>query len=75
MKVKNSLNVKIGSRLQEIRESQGLSLEDLSSQTGIGLIHLIQIEKGKGSTSIIMISRITQALNASVEIVELPKLK
>jgi|WetSurMetagenome_2_1015567.scaffolds.fasta_scaffold676333_1 transcriptional regulator with XRE-family HTH domain len=60
----------IGAKLSELRNKKGLSQRALGELTGINHSNIFKIEKGKISASIETISRICDALNASLEIIE-----
>jgi transcriptional regulator with XRE-family HTH domain len=52
----------IGSKVREIREGKGLTIEQLAFEVGIESKQLIRIELGQINTSLFQIFRITQAL-------------
>lgn len=63
MEVKKSeLCFLIGSKLRNIREKKGLTIEHLAFDVGIDSKQLIRIELGQINTSLFQIFRITQAM-------------
>ena len=56
----------IGSKLRELRSSKGITIEQLSFQTGIDSKQIIRIELGQINTSIFQIYRITNALSVDI---------
>lgn len=52
----------IGSKVRDIREKKGLTIERLAFEVGIESKQLIRIELGQINTSIYQIYRITKAL-------------
>lgn len=61
---------RIGICLSEMRKKRGLSQRSLEKLTGINHSNILKIEKGETSTGIETLSKICEALNASIEIVE-----
>lgn len=59
----------IGQRIREIRELNGMSLEDLSAKTDIQANNLRNIESGRLSINTDMLCLIANALDAHVSIV------
>ena len=53
--------------LKDIRERNGLSLEQLSKMTGVSSSHLNYIEKNEKMPTLIVSVMIAQALNIKVE--------
>jgi len=54
---------RIGEHIREFRESAGMSLEDLSSKTGIAVPNLSRLEHGKHSPMIETLQKIARALD------------
>lgn len=61
---------KIGSRIKEIRSSQGLTQQDLADRCGITRTTISKIESGKFNLSIDLLNRILSPLNAEILIKE-----
>lgn len=59
----------IGTKLRELRESKGLSLRQLAELTGFAHQNIYKIEQGRYSVGIDVLSKICDALDAKVEIV------
>lgn len=57
---------KIGSRLKELREGKGLTLEALSHEVELEISQLHRIEKGKLNASISTLSQICKGLGISL---------
>lgn len=65
----NNERIRIGSRLRELREAQGLTTTQLGEKCGLSHSTISKVENGKWSASIDMLSRICEALVAKVEII------
>ena len=63
---RTEFSVIIGSKLRELRSSKGITIEQLSFQTGIDSKQIIRIELGQINTSIFQIYRITNALSVDI---------
>lgn len=61
---------KIGSRIKEIRSSQGLTQQDLADRCGVTRTTISKIESGKFNLSIDLLNRILSPLNAEILIRE-----
>jgi len=61
--------LRIGSRLREIREAQGLTTTQLGEKCGLTPSTISKVENGRWSASIDILSKICDALGARVEIV------
>lgn len=59
----------IGSRLREIRESQGLSLVEIAERSGIRPASVSKIEQGKFRVDLDVLHRIASAMGCRVDIV------
>jgi len=60
------LLIDIGKTVQQLREAQGLSLQDLGSRAGVTASFLSQMENGKCSVSITTLDRIALALGVTI---------
>lgn len=61
----HNLSATIGKRIREIRNAQGISLEELSFKAGLNAAHLGQIERGLRNPTIETLERIATALDVS----------
>lgn len=61
--------LRIGSRLRELREAQGLTSTQLGEMCGLTQSTISKVENGKWSVSIDILSKVCEALGARVEIV------
>jgi transcriptional regulator with XRE-family HTH domain len=61
--------IRIGSRLRELREAQGLTTTQLGERCGLTQSTISKVENGKWSVSLDILSKICEALGARVEIV------
>lgn len=61
--------LRIGNRLREIREAQGLTTTQLGGMCGLTQSTISKVENGKWSVSLDILSKISEALGARVEIV------
>lgn len=62
-----SLRVRVGRRLQELREKRGLNQTQLSDMAGINRSHLSQIENGAAAPRLDTIDDIAKALGITLE--------
>jgi transcriptional regulator with XRE-family HTH domain len=58
---------KLGSRIKEIRKTQGLSFNKLSADHGYEKSSLSKLEAGKANATIKTLFRLSVALNVSVD--------
>lgn len=65
----NNERIRIGNRLREIRESQGLTTTQLGERCGLTQSTISKVENGKWSVSLDILSKVCEALGAKVEIV------
>lgn len=65
----NNERIRIGSRLRELREEQGLTATQLGEKCGLTQSTISKVENGKWSVSLDIMSKISAALGARVEIV------
>ncbi|MEH0020631.1 MAG: XRE family transcriptional regulator [Desulfobacter sp.] len=56
----------VGTRIRQLREERGISLEDLSSLTGFEISRLEDIESGKEKPQLGMVMKLSKALDAAV---------
>lgn len=61
------LTVRLGRRLQELREKRGLNQSQLSDMAGINRSHLSQIENGVYAVRLDTINDIAKALGTTLE--------
>lgn len=61
--------LRIGSRIRELREAQGLTSTQLGEMCGLTQSTISKVENGKWSVSIDILSKVCEALGARVEIV------
>jgi transcriptional regulator with XRE-family HTH domain len=62
---------RIGERIKELRKKKNLDAKTLASRIGIDASNLSRIEQGHYSVGFDILSKIANALNAKVDIVEL----
>ena len=53
----------VGSRIRSIRQSKGLTIEQLAFETGVEYTQLSRIERGQINTSVFQLFLISRALN------------
>jgi XRE family aerobic/anaerobic benzoate catabolism transcriptional regulator len=56
----------VGSRLREARARRGMTRKQLAAEADVSERHLAQLESGEGNVSIVLLRRITAALNVSL---------
>lgn len=56
----------IGQRVRELRQTQGLTLQALSDQSGLSASMLSMIERGQASPSLLSMSALAHSLGASI---------
>ena len=61
--------LRIGNRIRELREAQGLTSTQLGEMCGLTQSTISKVENGRWSASIDILSKICDALGARVEIV------
>lgn len=64
-----SERLRIGNRLRELREAQGLTTTQLAEMCGMSHSTISKVENGKWSVSLDLLSKIAGALGCSVEII------
>ncbi len=57
----------IGSKIKELRKSQGLTLAELSGKAGVSASFLSQIENGKQTPTVVTLKKIADALKIPVK--------
>ena len=62
---KNQVAITVGNRVRSIRQSKGLTIEQLAFEIGVEYTQLSRIERGRINTSIFNLFLITKALNTS----------
>lgn len=65
----NNERLRIGNRLRELREAQGLTTTQLGERCGLTQSTISKVENGKWSVSLDILSKISAVLGAKVEIV------
>lgn len=61
-----NIKVKIGQRIKELREEQGMSQKDLSYAADLDRSYIASVENGQRNVSIVNIERIANALGVSL---------
>ena len=56
----------LGKRVRQLRSAKGLSRKVLSQQAGVSERHLAQLETGKGNISVLLLSRVAEALDSEL---------
>lgn len=56
----------VGTRIRQLRQERGISLEDLSTLTGFSVDRLQDIESGKENPQLGMVMKLSKALDAAV---------
>lgn len=62
--------IRIGNRIRELRNEAGLSVRGLANLSAVSYQNITKIENGKYNVSIDILSKVTEALNAKIEIVK-----
>ena len=57
----------IGANLENIRLAKNLSLEEVSAQSGMNLVHIYRLEKGKTAPTIETLLRLACSLDIRLE--------
>jgi len=65
----NSINERIGQRIQELRKEAGMTQVQLAEKCGMAQPNIARIEAGTYATSIDVLSRIAEALGKRIELV------
>lgn len=66
VRTEEDFNLRLGSRLREMRQGAGRTLQDVASLAGITAAQLSQIELGKTATTTWTLARISGVLNVSL---------
>lgn len=61
-----TIGVELGERLRALRSARGLSLRDLSGQSGLTASFISQVERGRASPSITSLGRLAEVLEVPV---------
>lgn len=61
-----AIGIEIGARLRSLRSARGLSLRDLSMQSGLTASFISQVERGRASPSIASLGRLAEVLEVPV---------
>jgi len=74
---KNQVAIAVGSRVRNIRQSKGLTIQQLAFEIGVEYTQLSRIERGRINTSVFQLFLISKALgvNFSEFINELDKIQ
>ncbi len=56
----------VGARIKELRNSKGVSQENLAHEAGLDRTYITSVERGKRNISIVNLQKITIALNISL---------
>lgn len=59
----------IGANIKACRKAQGLSLEDVSEQSGYPVISILNLERAKGTLDLAMIFYVTRTLKIPTEMI------
>ena len=62
-----SITVKFGQRVRELRKLSNLSIEELAFRSDINKNYLSDVERGKRNLSLIAINKIAKGLNVPVD--------
>jgi XRE family aerobic/anaerobic benzoate catabolism transcriptional regulator len=63
----------VGNRIREARARRGMTRKQLATEADVSERHLAQLESGEGNVSIVLLRRITAALNVSLSDLFMPK--
>lgn len=63
--------VRIGARLKELREKKGMEAKNVARLAGIDPANLSKIEAGRYSVGLDILAKITNAIGAKVDIIEI----
>lgn len=63
--------LRIGSRLRELREAQGLTTTQLGERCGLTQSTISKVENGKWSVSLDILSKVCEVLGAKMDIVKI----
>ena len=60
---------KVGANLEACRKAQGLSLEEFAELFGYHLIHILNLERGKGKVDLPMVFHLTRVLKIPTDMI------
>lgn len=60
---------RIGHQLAELRAQKGLSVRQLAELSGVSYANICKLERGRYNASIVILSKICNALDAQIDIV------
>jgi len=60
---------RIGERIKEIRQNQGMTQEELGTRTGIQRNHITRIEKGRYSVGFDTLENIAEVLGKKIDFI------
>jgi transcriptional regulator with XRE-family HTH domain len=61
-----TLHIKIGNRIQKLRELQGLSQQDLAAKCNFEKSNMSRLEAGKVNSTLSTIEKVAKSLNVDV---------
>jgi len=64
---------RVGNRIREARARRGMTRKQLAGEADVSERHLAQLESGEGNISIVLLRRITAALNVSLSDLFMPE--
>lgn len=62
--------IRIGSRIRQLREEAGMTQDDLAEKTGLKRPNISRIEAGRYNTGQDILSKIAQAFDKKLDIIE-----
>lgn len=62
--------LRIGERIRQLRNEAGLTVRGLADLSEVSYQNITKIENGKYNVSIDILSKVTDALNAKIEIIQ-----
>ncbi|WP_435894874.1 helix-turn-helix transcriptional regulator [Oceaniferula spumae] len=69
MNIKEASLVKLGKNIRRIRESKGLSQEDLALEAGLDRTYVGGVERGERNPTITSALKIAKALNTTLSVI------
>jgi transcriptional regulator with XRE-family HTH domain len=61
-----TLQIQVGKRIQALRESKGISQQDLASKCNFEKSNMSRIEAGRVNSTLATLSKISKALNVNI---------
>ena len=61
------IRVLVGKRIKELRNSLGVSQEELADRAGLDRTYITSVERGKRNISIVNIEKLSKALNVTLK--------